>query len=318
MAVQLIVKPSTSWWLDATPNVETYYLYLSDCMKNLHFIRENGDIEIEIRKHYGSSELAVEEENLLITHCIFGALTILLYIPFLKTFIKELKKNSGFDEINKPFLMINLVIFTKVISLALEIAHLVVILKTSRSFDLINVPAQMLNYLSQYLICCLLIFLAAGWTIRFENLKELKVFIPVAIFIGILKLFIMAAGKIMQVDIEFNHRYSSWVGVLLSLFQLGMFAYFATEIVMSLKLATHKKERSFMTNIGVLGAVYFLAFPVTLLIASFIAPHSQNFFVEFMRILSEFATIYYLAFITTNTRGNYKAVAFNHMGGVIL
>lgn len=127
----------------------------------------------------------------------------------------------------------------------------------------------------------------------------------------------MIIGKVFSNEVDFNHRYSSWIGFLLALVQIGMFIYFIKEIMTSMGKAKIRKVKSFMTNLGIFGTIYFLSFPLTLIIASFIVPAQQNSFVEFMRISSEFVAIYFLAFITTNDKGNYKSVAFQSMDFVL-
>lgn len=129
-------------------------------------------------------------------------------------------------------------------------------------------------------------------------------FIPIAIILAFLKFFLMVISKAMENSINFHHQYSGWVGFLLSVSQLSMFCYFMYNVVQSIKSARVKKAKSFMINLGVFGTIYFLTFPTVLFWTSMLVSYAyQKSFVEFFRILSEFVSIYYLAYITTNEQG---------------
>ena len=82
----------------------------------------------------------------------------------------------------------------------------------------------------------------------------------------------MIIGKVFSNEVDFNHRYSSWIGFMLAFIQVGMFVYFFREIMKSMGKAKIRKIKSFMINLGIFGTIYFLTFPVTLIIASFIVP----------------------------------------------
>lgn len=157
-----------SLWISSTVNLETYYVYFADCENNLQHAtqRDNLIFSFDMTTDEGG-HFSYGEHYLLRMHYIFAFFVFLAYTPFLWKFYKEIKKAS-FSELNYPFMFINFIIFLKCCSIIMEIVELNWIKNTGHGNDVLSFLAQSFNYLTQYLICCLFIFLAAGWTITFD------------------------------------------------------------------------------------------------------------------------------------------------------
>lgn len=136
-----------AWWIEATVNAETYYIYFADCGNNLSKIidRDSLIFSFDLNTQEGG-HFQKGEEWLLTIHYLFGVLTALAYIPFMKEFYVQCKK--GFGEMNYPFMMINVCIILKVISTILEIVELEFLASTGHASDVMSFIAQITNYLS--------------------------------------------------------------------------------------------------------------------------------------------------------------------------
>lgn len=219
-------------------------------------------------------------------------------------------KKSAADA-NYVFLVIHSSMALKVISFVFELIDLFIFKSRGEGVEFLNFLGQASNYLSQYLICCILIFVAHGWTLYIDDIDDFEFFLPISILIGIFKVIIIGVGRVSENEIEFNHRYDSFVGILLSVFQIGMFVYFIIGAGESIKILKKKEKRSviFLKNWRFFGSVYFITFPLILLIGMFISEHMRNFFVEVVRMICEGLCCYYLAWVTTSDKGVYKDVA---------
>ena len=78
--------------------------------------------------------------------------------------------------------------------ITLEIIELTFVKDSGHGNDVLGFVAQVCNYLTQYLICCLFIFLGAGWTISFDSILDFEMFLPISILVAIVKFFIMIIG----------------------------------------------------------------------------------------------------------------------------
>lgn len=119
----ILIHFSKAWWIDATNNAETYYIYFADCESNLSRMTDRDslifsfDVSSEEGGHFGKGE-----EYLLTIHYLFGLLTALAYIPFMRTFYREIRK--GLSEMNYPFMVINFCIVLKFASMIFEVLDL--------------------------------------------------------------------------------------------------------------------------------------------------------------------------------------------------
>lgn len=304
-------------WYDEPGITETYYIYYADCDGHFENVPSQDSIFFSISLENNlDSHLEPGEEHLLTIHYLFGFLTTLAYLPFIKSFYKEVR--GRLSELNWPFMIINFIILLKLGNTILELTDLNLIKATGHGSDALSFLAMCCNYFSQYFFCCLLCFLAAGWTITFDSLRQSKVFVPIVLTLAVIKFVVVAVSKMSHPGEEINHQYSGLMGNVLIVSQVSMYSYFIYSTVKNIKAAKIKKVKSFMVRLSLFGSIYFLTFPFMLvLVGMIVSPAYQKPFVEFSRISSEFISIYYLAFITTSEKGQYKNIAYQSMDFVL-
>ena len=77
---------------------------------------------------------------------------------------------------------------------------------------------------------------------------------------------IMGLGKITD-DMHYKyHPYDGWVGWTISLIEIGLFTYFFFGIKNTIDKSSNKIT-AFIILLGVYGSIYFLGFPILLLIS---------------------------------------------------
>lgn len=165
---------------------------IGDCDRKMKGIRDlrgtriNLDFEFltDDGKHFEAGQ-----EYLLSTHCILSLIFLLLYVPLVLRFLKEIKKSSL--EKNYLFIGINICIGVKLLGYLLELIELSYFSRTGYEIESLNFIGSMLSFIASFGLTCFLIFVAHGWTTKFTNLDEFEFFLPAAILIGIFKLVLL-------------------------------------------------------------------------------------------------------------------------------
>ena len=290
---------------------ETLIIALTDCDKNsqnVHNIPRRSSIRIKVSfqtregKHFEAGD-----EHFFLTHTVISILFILAYLPQIRPFFKEMKKSAG--EANYAYLVVHSGMLLKVVSFGIEIINLAYFKLYGDDLILVNFLGQMGNYLAQYLICCLYIFIAYGWTIRVDDIDDFEFFLPVSILIGVFKIVMLAVGRVTLNDPDYHHRYDGFVGYILGTFHFCLFLYFLYGVRESLGLAKKGKEKRFYSVWGWFGSFYFLCFPVILVVSGGLEAHWRNYFVESAKMIAEFVGILYTCWVVTARKGVYRDVA---------
>ena len=93
-------------------------------------------------------------------------------------------------------------------------------------------------------------------------------------------MMIVGLGKITDDSMYKYHQYESWAGIVIVILRLGLFAYFLVGIQQTIKKA-RIKIKLFIQKLAIIGSCYFLAFPLILFIALFLAPYLRYKLVTF-------------------------------------
>ena len=138
---------------------------MADCPKALDSIsfKEKFFFEFGIVSNSGG-HLDSEQEHLYTCHLVLSLLFSLVYVPFIVKFFKEIRKTDNSD-LSFVFSIVNACIILKVISFMFDFFEIHLIKTTGHGSDIIGFVGHGSNYIAQYILCCLLILLACGWTI---------------------------------------------------------------------------------------------------------------------------------------------------------
>ena len=151
--------------------------------------------------------------------------------------------------------------------------------------------------------------LAKGWTINFESLDDLELFMPLAILIGIFKVLIIGLGKMEDNSAMFFHRYDSFIGWILVAFNFVLYVYFLIAAIASLKQSKgNQKTYSFFLGLVLYGTIYFFAFPFLMIVTLGSAPEERTSKIEVGRIFSQLIGLSVMTYVTGNKKGSYKAL----------
>lgn len=76
------------------------------------------------------------------------------------------------------------------------------------------------------MITIFLLLISWGWTINYTELEDLEIYIPISFFVTIIHIIIIGLGKLTDDNIDKFHTYDGWVGLVIVLIRLGLYAYF--------------------------------------------------------------------------------------------
>jgi predicted ferric reductase len=145
------------------------------------------------------------------------------------------------------------------------------------AFDIFHLIGIMM---AEITISCMLMMIASGWTLSFQDIdfdNNLEFVLPTgAIIIAVH----MVLAAMTYVDIDAHHKYHDYSGIqgiFLILLKLILFAFFlyynCTE-----KKNIPKRSQDFYRTFTVLGMMYFLIIPVTIITSYLFAPYNRQFY----------------------------------------
>ena len=287
---------------------------LSSCEGNIMDTRRKNknriEITLDLQNSYGNSSshyFNAGEEKIIYCHFFFFVIFLVLLMSEWRTFKYEYDR-EGDDDTNYPFMVIYISLIIKNFSLVLELIDLMIMFKYGSSIQFLNFMAQAINYISQYFLTIIYIFLAHGWTTEFTSIDEFELSMPILILIGILKVIIIGLGKVTQNDVEVYHKYDGVVFYLLIAFHLGLFILFIVGIIDRFKQKKKKAFEEFFKEIAISGSFYFLLLPFILVFTKFLYPSNQMLFVEIGLMTAHVASVGFFFYITLRKKGSYVQI----------
>jgi hypothetical protein len=315
---EIVLQPGVAATIQETINhngkLPTYrYFVIFDCNQDSKMfinrsMRKAAKIKYSFDFRNENSHFEAGDEGLIHAYTIAALIFLAVFCYQAKSFFQEMGKTST-DDINSAYIMVNVALILKILSLLLDIVDLYALGQKGVGYIFLNFMSQACNHTSQYLLTVLLIFLARGWTIHFYSTDQFELFLPICILIGIFKVVIIGLGKMEDNSAMFFHRYDSFIGWILVVFNMGLFVYFVVSLAESAqKSRGNKKHFNFYINLAIFGSLYFFVFPFLMLVTIWIEPESRTVTVEFGRILSQLIALLLMAYVTSSKRGLYKQV----------
>jgi hypothetical protein len=126
---------------------------------------------------------------------------------------------------------------------------------------------------------------------------------------GIINLILTLLGKINEGDSNRYHMYDSAPSIMLAWFRLvNVLCFFVGIVGLSRKLAKTPYNSKFLMRFTVLGTVYFLSLPGTLLLVNYLPPSSRKQIVFFALEVIKNVVNLMLTWMLSSTRSNYSNI----------
>jgi len=294
--------------LKQTVRTHVWFFVVHDCDKNLAKYYTAGNRlkwELEVRNSDGS-HFSEEENGMILPQLLIMGIIIGFFVTNALKFYKFYKTEESVDY---PTLILSCVLLCELAALFCEVLHLWAYSYNGKGYFILNFGNQAFSVLSQFTITCLLLLIAYGWTIRFMEFEDMDIMIPIAILLGILHIMIVGIGRITDNEHYRYHDYENWAGIVVIVLRLMFYAYWIYLFKGSYETA-HGEEKVFYARFGVLSTVYFLVFPVLVIIASFaIPPYYRHKVIVIGTLLIQTLTIIVLTYLFTNKKSKYYNVS---------
>ena len=84
----------------------------------------------------------------------------------------------------------------------------------------------MFGICSEIFITIIFIVISWGWTILYNELEDLELYIPVGLLVAIIEVVIVGLGKITDDSHAKYHQYDGWAGIFVIFIRIGFYIYF--------------------------------------------------------------------------------------------
>jgi len=288
-------------------DTQVWFFVLSDCDKNLspHIIGNRLRWEIEALNSDGSHFSEDEQGMILplfVNMMVIASFFVLNSIKFYNFYSKE-------ESADYPTLITIVALFIEFLSLFCEVIHLTIYAYNGQGSAFFNFSNHVLSITSQFLITCLLLLIAYGWSINFLEFEDMDVFIPLGILLGIMHIVIIGVGKIIDNEHYKYHDYENWAGVVIIVVRLLLYVFWIYLFAQSYTAAKHT-EKKFFKKFGIFASIYFLAFPVLVIFSTFfVSAHSKHKLVTTGTLLLQTLTLVVLTLVFTTKKSQYYQIS---------
>lgn len=202
-----------------------------DCEHNTHYkvkTMPKIEVEFEIKNIIGDTydHFSYEEKGTLSLHlfllfvfCSIFGLTVYSYYQYQKTY----------ERYDSPHFIMCLALFMQMSGIFMQFLHLWMYYSNGRGIPLFDIFSLIGYMMSEITVSCLLMMIAHGWTIIYQDLdidNNLEIYLPVGAIVVAVHLVLAA---MTYIDVDAQHKYHDFSGIqgwVLIIFKLGLFAYF--------------------------------------------------------------------------------------------
>ncbi|CAD8054021.1 unnamed protein product [Paramecium sonneborni] len=235
--------------------------------------KNNLNIQLEIVVWFyddGGQEISLEEHGLF---SIVSVLTLLTVIGFYYNYRVYKKEQEKYGEKDYALFFVLIIIGLEAIQNILNFFHLLIYSSNGRGIRAFLIISEIIQSIDNFLLMLLLILIAWGWTIDFMNFEIQTNFYFTLIFVlGIIQTFFAVLGKFLSTEAQF-HMYEGWVGYSISIIYLLLAFYFYYSVNQRKKKG--ELVSNFYFSLKIFGILFFISFPVLLIISKLIDPYKS-------------------------------------------
>ena len=159
-----------------------------------------------------------------------------------------------------------------------KLVHLWIYSGNGKGYIALDVGSTVLQGISEVIIALLLIFLASGWKLTFEEIEfddNLEIYVPFSALTFMVQLILCI---LTVVDMDASHKYhdfaglQGWMLVILKFALLGFFAY----CIWDTRSKSNKQDHlNYMNSLAMIGTVYLLAVPTAVIVTFMFEPYER-------------------------------------------
>lgn len=293
---------------------EYVYLVVFACKLTPRYPSTKAKFHFLLELRNQGTHFSAGDETMMEIYGVFAIVFACVFTFMVKNFYIEMIKKSS-NETNYAYIIVNACVLLKLISLLMDLVDIYLFSQDGLGFAFLTFLSQVCNHISQYILVVLLVFLAKGWTLIFDDISEFELFLPISVVVGIFKVIIIGLGKLEDNSPFFFHRYDSFVGWIITAVNVSMWVYFIYEGLETLAIiGPNSKTSHFVKNLLAFGSLYFALFPGILLGSLWLAPESRWKLIEMGRLFSQLIALAFMGYVTGSKKGTYKEIAIFETG----
>jgi Rhodopsin-like GPCR transmembrane domain len=310
-----VFVPKDGSWSQESPvsvsqkaRTRVWFLTLTDCDHELtRFYSAANRIKWEVTALNSDGSHFSEEENGVLTYIIITMGIILSF--FMANTVKFYRFWKTEDTFDYASLILICILACEFFALLCETLHLWSFSYNGKGFFIFDFGNLALSVLSQFVLTCLLMLIAYGWSIRFNEFEDMDVFIPIGILLAILHVMIVGIGTITNNEHYRYHDYENWAGIVILVLRVLFFMFWAYLFKGTYETSAGDEE-TFYKRFGILSTIYFLAFPILVIISSvFVAPYVRHKVITLGTLIIQTTIQVILTFMFTNKKSKYYNVS---------
>ena len=289
-------------------NTENLYFVLFDCQEEIKR-KSQHDWKIKFEFDVPQKEGYLNQAEVLTYYC--KLLSLIVVIGFLSYKFKAIKKEiyNEYCDTNYAFMIVVFGVLFKLVSLLIDILELYLLKIEGTESPVIHFLGKATEMASNYLIMLLILFLANGWTIFFQRLDDMELFLPIGVALGVLKLIMIGLSRLVKEDQHFFHAYDGWVGFVMIIFNAILFSYYSYLLIDNYdKINADKKIKQFYFILTVIAIWYFGTFPFSYILTYLSDAWKRSAIIEISNTVGQLIASMALTWLLT-AKGKYADIA---------
>lgn len=295
--------------LTQTRRPHVWFFGISDCNKAFESLGKMSNIKIGYEVHMTNadkSEFPLEEQGFFIPYfvmVVYLAIFLVLNLNKLRVFYRKE------EELDWAYLFLILSNFLQFWSVLFTFINYWMYSKDGKGLYFFQFIAQSSSVFSQYIMTCLLVLIASGWTILHMDLWSFEIFLPVSIMIGVFKFMIVILSQVSSDDSSKFHEYDNWAGWVIFFIQIGFYGAMLYGLNNTFAKA-RQKVLGFIHKFRIVASGYMLAFPIFVIISLFAAQYVRHKIIVIGTTLAHTLALTILGYLFSNAKSDYSSVSF--------
>jgi hypothetical protein len=260
-------------------------------------------IEFEINIINSDESLFSSEESGL--NWIFPLVLIFYIWSLCDNMIRLFNSFKKRQELESHMIFLNTAIFLQVLGIAIGSLHMILYTYNGYGIGFFYIFYQLLEVFSSTIVFLLLIIISNGWTIKYKELQDLDIYIPVALLLTVINLIHVSIEKGNEESYNSFSNYDGTSGFIFCFFRGILWSWFIYSVTNLSKEVT-PRVGEFLLNFGILSSVYFLNLPFVILFSWCFDHYARNKIVILLVNLSQTVVFFYLTHIFGEKSNFYK------------
>jgi len=295
-------------FLNQKLRTHVWFFVLADCNNTLSQLPKANRVNWELEVFNSDGSHFSQEEHGMISPLLI-VLTVIVGF-FITNSIKFYKFYRTEESLDYPTLIITVSLFLELLSLVFQISHYWIFSIDGKGSTIFSFAGQALGIASQFLITCLLLLMAYGWSIKFFRFEEMDLVIPLGIVLGLMHIFIVGLGRVNDDESYRYHNYENWAGMMVMGLRVLLFGFWLYLYRETYKSTGKESEKSFFGQFGVLSSLYFMAVPAVVFFATMVvAPYWRHKFVTAGTLLLQTLTLIIFTLLFTTKSNKYYQIS---------